>query len=49
MDKDELIKELLAKVKEIDGVTGASVIDGEAVIGVEFDNGAEYFIELKDV
>lgn len=48
MTKDELLDQLLAKIKEIEAVESASRIDGEDAIGVEMNDGAEYFIELAD-
>lgn len=46
MTQEELTAMILDACKKHEGVASASKIDGDYAIGVEVDNGDEYFITI---
>ena len=48
MQKQELIDWLVGALKQCERVVSAGQVDGEDAIGVETQDGVEYFIEVQD-
>lgn len=46
MDTEELIEALLQNVSQIDGVLSCSRIDDEPAIGIELEDGGEFFLTV---
>lgn len=47
MNKDELLDDLVKHLSRRDDVASAGRVDGEDAIGIEMEDGAEFFLSLQ--